>query len=184
MMVATGEMQIDDHEDTPPARPARHAADDDRESPDERLNRNLDQLMQELRVALPGVQGLFAFLLVVPFNTRFTDLTGTQRDIYLVALMCSALASALLIAPSVHHRVLFHRKRKPELVRLGSRLALAGMVLLGAAFTSAVALIASFIFTTTVALLTTTGTALVFAVTWFGLPLWLRERPGIDDPKA
>jgi len=181
MMVATGETQIDDHEATPPA---RQPADEHGESREERLNRNLDQLLQELRVALPGVQVLFAFLLVVPFNARFTDLTGTQRDIYLVALMCSALASALLIAPSVHHRVLFHRKRKPELVRLGSRLAIAGMVLLGAAFTSAVALVASFIFTTTVSLLLTFGTALVFGVTWFGLPLWLRERPGIEDPKA
>jgi hypothetical protein len=156
--------------------------DQHHESSEERLNRNLDQLLQELRVALPGVQVLFAFLLVVPFNARFGELTATQRDIYLVALLCSALASALLIAPSVHHRVLFHRKRKPELVRLGSRLAIAGMVMLGAAFISAVALIASFIFTTTVAVLLTTGTALVFGVTWFGLPLWLRERPGVEDP--
>lgn len=154
------------------------------ESAQERLNRNLDQLLQELRVALPGVQVLFAFLLVVPFNARFGELTATQRGVYLVALMCSALASALLIAPSVHHRVLFHRRRKPELVRLGSRLAIAGMVLLGAAFTSAVALVASFIFTTTVALLLTTGTALVFGGTWFVLPLWLRGRPGVEDPKA
>ncbi len=154
------------------------------ESTEERLNRNLDQLLQELRVALPGVQVLFAFLLVVPFNARFGELTATQREIYLVALMCSALASALLIAPSVHHRVLFHRRRKPELVRLGSRLAIVGMVLLGAAFTSAVALVASFIFTTALALLLTTATALVFGVTWFVLPLWLRGRPGVEDPKA
>lgn len=134
-------------------------------------------------MALPGVQVLFAFLLVVPFNSRFSDLTGTQRDIYLVALLCSALASALLIAPSVHHRVLFHRKRKPELVGLGSRLAIAGMVMLVAAFTSAVALIASFIFTTTVAVVLTVGTALTFGVIWFGLPLWLREQPGVEDPR-
>ena len=100
-----------------------------------------------------------------------------------MALLCAAVASALLIAPSVHHRVLFHHKRKPELVRLGSRLAVAGMVMLGAAFTSAVALIVSFIFTTTAALVLTFGTALVFGVTWFGLPLWLRERPGVEDPK-
>ena len=179
-MVPTREMQIDDHEAAPPA---QRAASQDQETPEERLNRNLDQLMQELRVALPGVQVLFAFLLVVPFNTRFTELSALQRDIYLVALMCSGLASALLIAPSVHHRVLFHRRRKSELVHLGSRLAIAGMLLLAAALTSAVALIASFIFTTTVALLLTVGTALVFGVTWLGLPLWLRERPGVEDPK-
>ena len=171
-------MQIDDHDPGP----ADHAADEYHESRTQRLNRNLDQLMQELRVALPGVQVLFAFLLVVPFNSRFAELTAAQRNIYLVALLCSALASALLIAPSVHHRVLFHQRRKPEFVHLANRLAVAGMVVLVAAFTASVALITSFIFTSGVAVFVTVGTALVFGVTWFGLPLWLRERPGIEDP--
>jgi hypothetical protein len=152
----------------------------DTETADERLNRNLDQLLQELRVALPGVQVLFAFLLVVPFNSRFGELTTTQRLLYLVALLCSATASALLIAPSVHHRVLFHHKRKPELVRLANRLAVLGMVVLGAAFTVAVALIASFVFSSTLALVLTAATGVLFAATWFGLPLWLRERPGSE----
>jgi hypothetical protein len=165
--------------DDPPA--GDHAAGMDDESPAERLNRNLDQLTQELRVALPGVQVLFAFLLVVPFNSRFDELTQGQREMYLVALMCACTASALLIAPSVHHRVLFHRRRKPELVRLGSRLAVAGMVVLVAAFTSSVALIASFIFTSTVSVLVTVGTLVMFGVTWFVVPLYLRERPGVDD---
>ena len=101
-----------------------------------------------------------------------------------MALLCSALASALLIAPSVHHRVLFHRKRKPELVRLANRLAVAGMVALGAAFTASVALIASFVFTRPWRHALTTVTAVLFGATWFGLPLWLRGRPGIEDPKA
>jgi hypothetical protein len=171
-------MEIDDHG----TRPAENGAGEDDESAAQRLNRNLNQLMQELRVALPGVQVLFAFLLVVPFNTRFSELTAHQRHIYLVALLFAAAASAFLIAPSVHHRVLFHQKRKPEFVRLANRLAVAGMVMLVGAFTFAVALIASFIFTTGVALLLTIATALVFGVTWFALPLWLRERPGIEDP--
>jgi hypothetical protein len=171
-------MAIDDRD----TKAAEQGPGEDEESANQRLNRNLDQLMQELRVALPGVQVLFAFLLVVPFNTRFDKLTGAQRDIYLVALMFAAAASAFLIAPSVHHRVLFHHKRKPEFVHLANRLAVAGMVMLVGAFTFAVALIASFIFTTGVALLLTIATALVFGVTWFGVPLWLRERPGIEDP--
>jgi hypothetical protein len=161
--------------------PGDHAAGMEQESEGERLNRNLDQLMQELRVALPGVQVLFAFLMVVPFNARFNELTTGQRDLYLVALMCACTASALLIAPSVHHRVLFHRRRKPELVRIGSQLAVAGMVVLVAAFTSSVALIASFIFTSTVSVALTAGTLIMFGVTWFVVPLLLRERPGIED---
>jgi hypothetical protein len=164
----------DQHRDRPPGR----TAGDPDESPEERLNRNLDQLLQELRVALPGVQVLFAFLLVVPFNARFSELTTSQRTFYLVALLCSALASALLIAPSVHHRVLFHRKRKPEFVRLANTLAVAGMVALVAAFTASVALITSFVFAEIVAVVVTVSTAFMFAATWFGLPLWLREQPG------
>ncbi len=174
MSPTRGEMEIDDHEAAPPAQRTTRESE---ETPEERLNRNLDQLLQELRVALPGVQVLFAFLLVVPFNSRFTDLTAIQRDIYLVALLCSGLASALLIAPSVHHRVLFRQKRKSELVWLGTKFAIAGMVLLATALTAAVALISSFIFTTTIAVLLTSGMALVFGVTWFAVPLWVREQP-------
>ena len=121
--------------------PTQELHETEGETSDERLNRNLDQLLQELRVALPGVQVLFAFLLVVPFNARFAELTAGQRTLYLGALLCSAVASALLIAPSVHHRVLFHRKRKTELVRLANRLAVTGMVVLGLAFTASVALV-------------------------------------------
>jgi hypothetical protein len=151
----------------------------DVETPDERLDRNLDQLLQELRVALPGVQVLFAFLLVVPFNARFVDLTAHQRSLYLVTLMLAAAASALLIAPSVHHRVLFHQKRKLELVQLASRLAVVGMALLAAAITAAVALIATFVYSNGIAITLTVATALVFSMTWFVLPLWLRGRPGV-----
>lgn len=164
---------------SPPSGPA---VAEDGETESERLNRNLDQLLQELRVALPGVQVLFAFLLVVPFNARFTELDAPQRDLYLVALLAAAAASALLIAPSAHHRVLFHRRRKPQLVRLASALALAGMGLLVVAFTAAVALVASFVFSTPVAVITAGATAAIFTITWFVVPLWLRERPRDPAP--
>src|SRR5690349_4527084 len=149
----------------------------DEETPDERLNRNLDQLLQELRVALPGVQVLFAFLLVVPFNARFNEVTSRERLLYGVALLTAAAASAFLIAPSVHHRVLFHQHRKPQVVRLANRLAVAGMVCLVASFTTAIALGVSFTFSTPIATVMAAGTVAVFLAVWFVLPLWLRHRP-------
>ena len=153
----------------------------DEETPDERLNRNLDQLLQELRVALPGVQVLFAFLLVVPFNARFGEVTAPERLLYVGALLAAAGASALLIAPSVHHRVLFHQHRKRQLVLVANRLAVAGMVCLVAAFTAAIALVASFTFSTPVAVVIAGGTVGVFATVWFVLPIWLLGRPHRDD---
>jgi uncharacterized protein involved in cysteine biosynthesis len=77
------------------------------EAPAVRVDRNLEELLQELRVVLPGVQVLFAFLLVVPFNQRFGQVTAFQRDLYLVTLLCAAAASACLMAPSIHHRIAF-----------------------------------------------------------------------------
>jgi hypothetical protein len=150
----------------------------DDETPDERLNRNLDQLLQELRVALPGVQVLFAFLLVVPFNARFTEVTSRERQLYVIALCAAAAASAFLIAPSVHHRLLFHQHRKPQLVRVANHLAVAGMLCLVAAFTAAIALVVSFTFSTPVAVVIAAATVALFAVIWFALPVWLLARPG------
>jgi hypothetical protein len=154
-------------------RPAPPAAD---ETPDERLNRNLDQLLQELRVALPGVQVLFAFLLVVPFNARFDEVTSRERLLYGIALVTAAAASAFLIAPSVHHRLLFHQHRKPQVVRVANRLAVAGMVCLVASFTTAIALGVSFTFSTPVAWVIGACGGGVFLTVWFGLPLWLLHR--------
>ena len=82
------------------------------ESEKQRLNRNLDQLLQELRVVLPGVQVLFAFLLAVPFSARFGDVDDFERDVYFVALLLSAIAVAFLMAPSIQHRILFRREQK------------------------------------------------------------------------
>jgi len=159
-------------------RTAPPAGDD--ETPDERLNRNLDQLLQELRVALPGVQVLFAFLLVVPFNARFDQVTSRERLLYGVALLTAAAASAFLIAPSVHHRVLFHQHRKTQVVRLANRLAVAGMVCLVASFTTAIALGVSFTFSTPVATVIAAGTVAVFLTVWFVLPVWLLHRSPQD----
>jgi Family of unknown function (DUF6328) len=149
----------------------------DGETPDERLNRNLDQLLQELRVALPGVQVLFAFLLVVPFNARFDEVTSSERLLYVAALLTAAAASAFLIAPSVHHRLLFHQHRKGQVVRLANHLAVAGMACLVAAFTAAIGLVVSFTFSTPIATVIAACTVAVFATVWFALPVWLLCRP-------
>ena len=92
------------------------------ETEDERLNRELDQLLQELRVAMPGVQVLFAFLLAVPFQQRFAQVTEFQKDVYFGTLLASAVASALFIAPTAYHRMMFRGRDKPRLVEMSSRL--------------------------------------------------------------
>ena len=98
----------------------------DRETEQERLNRELDQLVSELRVALPGIQVLLAFLLTVPFTTRFHDLSTSARDVYFAAVTLVATSSVLLIAPTVHHRVRFRDGTKEEMIYAANRLALAG----------------------------------------------------------
>jgi hypothetical protein len=146
------------------------------ETEEDRLNRNLDQLISELRVALPGVQVLFAFLLAVPFNQRFARATAAQRDVYIATLLCAALASACLIGPSAHHRVLFHQHDKPHMVRVANVLAIAGLAFLAIAVTGAVLLVGLFLFTTTAALAMTVMVGLVFGGIWFAYPLWRRLR--------
>ena len=116
------------------------------ESEKQRLNRNLDQLLQELRVVLPGVQVLFAFLLAVPFSSRFGDVDDFERDIYFVALLLSALSVAFLMAPSIQHRILFRQEQKRYLVALGSALTIAGMTALALAIVLSLVLVAHFLF--------------------------------------
>lgn len=97
------------------------------ESEQERLNRELDQLLGEVRVAMPGVQVLFAFLLAVPFQQRFAEVTAFQRDVYFGTLPSAAAASALFVAPTAYHRLMFGGRDKANLVAVSSRLALAGL---------------------------------------------------------
>src|SRR5688500_18592977 len=111
------------------------------ESPNERADRNLAELLQELRVALPGVQVLFAFLLTVPFQQRFADVTTFQRDVYVFTLLFSALTTALLIAPTAYHRLNFRQGDKEHIVQVSSALTVAGLVALSFAMSGAVLLV-------------------------------------------
>src|SRR5438874_7174410 len=108
------------------------------ETEEERLDRNLTELLNELRVALPGVQVLFAFLLGVPFTQRFSELASYQEDVYYATLMCAAAATAFLIAPSAHHRVLFRQRDKRYIVFLSNRFAIVGLAFLALAMTGVV----------------------------------------------
>lgn len=146
------------------------------ETPQERADRNLTELLGELRVALPGVQVLFAFLLIVPFNDRFSDATAFQRDLYLGTLICTAFASALLIAPSMNHRLEFRHGDKEHLVTVANRLTIAGLTLVAFAMTGVVALLTDFVFGTATMVVTTSALALAFALLWYLLPLRRRRK--------
>jgi peptidoglycan/LPS O-acetylase OafA/YrhL len=141
------------------------------ETEQQRLDRNLGELLQELRVALPGVQVLFAFLLVVPFNQRFPDITGFQRTVYFITLLLATGASACLIAPTAHHRIEFRTQDKKRIVFAATKLAIVGLALLAAAMTGAVMLITDIVYHTTVVVIVATAVALLFATLWFAWPI-------------
>src|SRR3954466_3531136 len=141
------------------------------ESEKERLDRNLGELLQELRGALPGVQVLFAFLLVVPFNQRFPEITGFQRTLYFITLLLATGASACLIAPTAHHRIEFRAEDKQRIVFSATKLAIVGLVLLACAMTGAVTLLTDIVYQSTTVVIVATAVALLFAVLWFAWPV-------------
>ena len=118
------------------------------ETEDARLDRNLGELLQELRVALPGVQVLFAFLLAVPFQQNFTEISAFEKKVYFATLLCTAISAALLISPSAYHRLTFHFQQKRRLVFLANRFAIAGLGFLALAMTGAIMLITDVLFGT------------------------------------
>ena len=141
------------------------------ETEEERLDRNLGELLGELRVALPGVQVLFAFLLVVPFNTRFTTLTSSQKYLYLASLLFAGVSSALLIAPAAHHRLTFRLQDKTYLVLTANRLAIVGLACLAIAMTTAIALVTDVVFGGATTIASSAAIGLVFLSLWYLMPL-------------
>ena len=142
----------------------------------QRSERQLGELLGELRVAMPGVQLLFAFLLVVPFNQRFGQASDFQRGLYVGVLLCAAFASALFIAPTAYHRMMFGRGDRPRLIRTASRMILAGLVCLALAMTGAVLLVTDFLFGVPTSAICAALVAAAFAWLWFGLALTRRTR--------
>ena len=141
------------------------------ETESERLDRNLTELLGELRVALPGVQVLFAFLLTVPFTQQFANVTPFQEKVYFVTLLLTALASVFLIAPTAHHRIEFRQQDKRHIVETANWLAIVGMAALALAMVGAVMLITDFLFSTEATVAVTAVTALLFGVVWYAMPL-------------
>jgi Family of unknown function (DUF6328) len=141
------------------------------ETPAERVDRNFNELLGELRIALPGVQVLFAFLLTVPFAQGFAQLTGFERGIYFAVLLLTALACALLIAPTAYHRLQFRQGRKEEILFFASRAAVLGLGALALAMTGAILMITDFLFGAAAAIPVATATGLLFGSLWYLLPL-------------
>jgi hypothetical protein len=160
---------------------ANTSNDDDEESEQERLNRELDQLLGELRVAMPGVQVLFAFLLAVPFQQRFAQVTEFQRDVYFGTLLAAAAASALFVAPTAYHRLMFRGRDKAHLVKISSKLAVAGLAFLAIAMNGAVLLVTDVLFDTTTVALTIGVTTTLFVGLWFVLGLVRRMEHDRSD---
>lgn len=146
------------------------------ESEGERLDRQLGELLQELRVILPGVQVLFAFLLTVPFSARFGDATGTQRGVYVAVLLATALATVLFMAPTSLHRLRFRQRRKAGIVELSHRLTIAGLAVLALAVSGSVFLVTDVVYGRAGGVAAGSGTMAVIAAVWGALPLSGRGR--------
>ena len=147
-----------------------------RERTPEDRDRELIELLNELRVALPGVQVLFAFLLILPFSKGWTNVTELQKDAYYAAFVCAAVASICLIGPSVHHRVRWRHGEKERILVAANRLAIIGTVFLAAGMTATVFLITDVLFSSAWAALAAALMGVAFAWFWYGLPLWRAYR--------
>lgn len=152
----------------------------------ERDDRNLAELLQELRVAGIGVQVIFGFLLSLPFYMRFTTLGQAQRVLYLVAVMLAAVSTALLLGPVAYHRLIFRRRLKESLVRAANAMAICGLATVGLTICTVVLLVVSAVVKGLPALLMGVFVVCVFAGLWFVLPLsrrWAGALPEPAEPK-
>ena len=149
------------------------ADDEDR---GEQLDRELIELLNELRVALPGVQVLFGFLLTVPFSQGWQRVTLTERRVFFATFLCTAIATALLIAPSAQHRILWRAQDKEALLQRANIMAIGGTVFLALAVTGAVWVVTDVIYKQAPTAIVTAGIAGLFAWVWFAVPLIRRAR--------
>jgi hypothetical protein len=158
------------------ARPVPGSAVAQSETKEERLDRELEELLQELRLALPGVQILFAFLLVVPFNNRFKETDALQRDVWFAALLLALGAVACLIAPTAYHRIRFRDFDKERLVTTATRLAILGLAFLATSLSASAFFVTGFVFSDAVAAVVTALVAGTIGGLWFALPLLRKTR--------
>jgi Family of unknown function (DUF6328) len=145
------------------------------ESVAQRADRNIGELVQELRVVGLGVQVLFGFLLSLPFTMRFVKLSGAQRDLYVTSLVLAALATVLLIGPVAYHRLVFRLGMKEKLVRFANAMAILGLAAVAGAVLIAVLLVTDFVVGAVAAGLITGILACLLATLWFVVPLTQRR---------
>jgi O-antigen/teichoic acid export membrane protein len=158
-----------------------HRTENDRnETPTERLDRNWNDILQELRVVQTGVQLLTGFLLTLPFQQRFTKLTDTERGVYLTAVTASILATGFLQAPVSVHRALFRRHRRRETVELAHRLTIVGIVFLGCAVIAVTTLIFEVLLGWVGGTVAGAASAALLLALWLFIPLAARDAR-VDD---
>jgi Family of unknown function (DUF6328) len=162
---------------------SRGSSDSD-EDRAERVNRELIELLNELRVALPGVQVLFAFLLAVPFAQGFTRVTDFQRALFFVVMALTAVSAALLIAPSAWHRLRFRQQDKERILRASNKMSISGLGFLALAMTGALMLIADFIYSPTLTIISGATAFVVFGLLWYILPLLGPRGPRPDEAQG
>jgi hypothetical protein len=156
--------------------------DGDEETPAERLDRNWNELLQELRVTQTGVQVLTGFLLTVPFSNRFEDLTTLQRNAYLAVLTGSILATALIVSPAALHRVLFRRGQRAWLVETANRLARAGLGMVALTTTGVAFLVFDVVVGLAAGIVAGLVALVVFFLLWVAVPVVLPRRNSADPP--
>ena len=144
----------------------------DDETPKERADRELIELLNELRVVLPGVTVLLAFLLAVPFAKGWPKVTTFERNVFIVAFLAAAVSVALLTAPSSYHRIRFRHGDKARMVKVGNRLAIAGIAAFAVALEAVVLLVVSYVLSRTAAIIAAASLSLAVGLLWYGLPLW------------
>jgi hypothetical protein len=150
------------------------AMETEHETEKQRIDRELIELLNELRVALPGVSVLFGFLLTLPFTGEFEKITGADRNVYVAAVVLTVLSTAFLTAPSAHHRIRFRDRTKEQILRSGTTYALIGLLLFAGALSASFFLIADLVYDTLVASLVAGGLGLFVVVLWFVVPLGYR----------
>jgi uncharacterized membrane protein len=150
----------------------------------ERINRELDEMLQQIRVALPGVQVLFAFLLTVPFSNRFDSVNGAAETAFFIAFLATAMATAMLLAPVAYARIQFRQQDKERLLQLGTRTTVAGLVLLAIAIAASTFVVTQMLYSNVYAAVVAGLIAALLAGTWFVLPLLARRTASPDAPPA
>lgn len=151
-------------------------SDPRRETEAERDDRNLIELLQELRVAGLGVQVLFGFLLSLPFTSKFSALGHGERGLYIASLILAAMSTALLLGPVAYHRLVFRQRQKESLVRAGNVMAICGLVAVALSISAAVLLVTGYVEPGLPSAVITAVIVCLFAGLWFALPLSRRER--------